>query len=209
MTQIKTVKRALLLIGPTGAGKSPLGNLLEKKTGWAHFDFGHRLRTIASGDNTHGLGDNDVDFVRGLLEEHALFPDDRFDIVKEIITFFLNKHTDAPGIILNGLPRHTGQAKSIAPLLEVCYLTVLNCNPEDIAKRIILRKKGLTTDHADRSDDTPKAIAKKIELFNARTKPLIDFYNSNGLEIIHLSVTAETKEDELVDIVTKTLLKRP
>lgn len=205
MSQTKTMKRALLLIGPTGAGKSPLGALLEKETGWAHFDFGHRLRMIASGDNTHGLCNNDVDFIEKLLEEHALFPDERFDIVEKILTFFLSEHVDAPGIILNGLPRHTGQAKSIAPILGVCCLAVLDCSPEDIAERIIRRKKGLTSDHADRSDDTPKAIAKKIELFNNRTRPLIDYYRANGIEIAHLAVTAKTREDDLAEKLAKTL----
>jgi adenylate kinase len=201
MTQTKTIKRALLLIGPTGAGKSPLGMLLEEKTGWAHFDFGHRLRMIASGDDAHGLNNDDVNFIRNLLEEHALFPDERFGIVEKIIAFFLNERVDAPGIILNGLPRHTGQAKSIAPLLDVCCLAVLNCSPEDIAERIIRRKKGLTSDHSDRSDDTPKAIAKKIEIFHNRTKPLIDFYRERGIKILDLPVSAETDESDLASAV--------
>jgi len=199
------LKKALLLIGPTGSGKSPLGNLLEKEMGWAHFDFGHRLRMISYRENAHGLGEEDVDFIRDLLEEHALFPDDRFDIVENILTFFLNDRKSAPGVILNGLPRHTGQAEAIAPILDIRYLAVLDCRPEDIAERIIRRKSGLTNDHADRSDDTPSAIRKKMELFNNRTKPLIDFYRSIGVEIITLPVETDTREDELVEIIQKHL----
>ena len=42
---------ALLLIGPTGSGKTPLGELLERSGLWGrpcrHFDFGERMRRIA------------------------------------------------------------------------------------------------------------------------------------------------------------------
>ncbi len=201
------LKKALLLIGPTGSGKSPLGNLLEGKMGWAHFDFGHRLRMISSGENIHDLSENDVDFIRNLLEEHALFPDDRFDIVERVLTFFLNERKSAPGIILNGLPRHTGQAEAIAPILDIRYLAVLDCGSEAVAERIIRRKSGLTSDHANRSDDTPDAIRKKMDLFNDRTKPLIDFYRNGGVEIITLPIETETREDELAEIIGKDLLR--
>ena len=42
--------KAVLLVGPTGCGKSPLGQLLErlglKGMRCLHFDFGKRLRKI-------------------------------------------------------------------------------------------------------------------------------------------------------------------
>ncbi len=45
------IPKAILLLGPTGSGKTPLGQALEKK-GLAgrrcvHFDFGANLREIA------------------------------------------------------------------------------------------------------------------------------------------------------------------
>jgi hypothetical protein len=43
---------AILLVGPTGSGKTPLGALCEKKGLWQsrvfHFDFGAILRRIAA-----------------------------------------------------------------------------------------------------------------------------------------------------------------
>ncbi len=42
---------SILLLGPTGAGKSPLGNQMEQNgirgKRCFHFDFGHELRSIA------------------------------------------------------------------------------------------------------------------------------------------------------------------
>ena len=43
---------AVLLLGPTGAGKSPLGDWLEARGLWGrpchHFDFGANLRAIVA-----------------------------------------------------------------------------------------------------------------------------------------------------------------
>ncbi len=193
---------ALLLIGPTGSGKSPLGDALERATGWAHFDFGARLRLIAAGRDDHGLDADAVAFVQSLLEEHALFPDDRFPIVAQILQHFLDHHADAPGVILNGLPRHTGQAAAIAPLLTVQRVVLLDCPPKVVAERILKRKQGLTSDHADRADDTPEAIKKKIVLFHDRTRPLVAHYREQGVEIVTCPISTETHEEELLARVT-------
>lgn len=189
---------ALLLIGPTGSGKSPLGDALERATGWAHFDFGARLRAIAAGEDDHGLDADAVAFVQSLLEEHALFPDDRFPIVAQILQHFLDQHADAPGVVLNGLPRHTGQATAIAPLLTVTRVVLLDCPPAVVAERILRRKQGLTSDHADRDDDTPEAIKKKVALFHDRTTALVAHYRNRGVEIVTCPVAADTCEEELV-----------
>jgi adenylate kinase len=55
--------RALLLLGPTGSGKSPLGDRLEARGLWsvrcAHFDFGANLRAEAADFGNIKAGDAD------------------------------------------------------------------------------------------------------------------------------------------------------
>ena len=50
---------ALLLIGPTGSGKTPLGDLLDREGLWhrrcCHFDFGERMRRIVAGAGGMGV----------------------------------------------------------------------------------------------------------------------------------------------------------
>lgn len=67
---------ALLLLGPTGSGKSPLGRALWRIAGWPHLDFGALLRQIAAGEHAHGLDPEARALVRALVAGNALFPDD-------------------------------------------------------------------------------------------------------------------------------------
>jgi len=66
--------QAVLLLGPTGSGKTPLGDALQRE-GFGgrrchHFDFGEQLRHATGvGD---GLDAADIAFVRKVLEEGAL-----------------------------------------------------------------------------------------------------------------------------------------
>ncbi|MEE8450650.1 MAG: hypothetical protein V3R99_02015 [Thermoguttaceae bacterium] len=49
-TEDNNRNRAALLLGPTGAGKTPLGRLIEQRGLWGvrclHFDFGDNLREV-------------------------------------------------------------------------------------------------------------------------------------------------------------------
>ncbi|MGB2821725.1 MAG: hypothetical protein WBF17_12140, partial [Phycisphaerae bacterium] len=69
--------RAILLIGPTGSGKTPLGELLERRGLWArrcrHFDFGRRMRRIAAADPPpEWLDPAEVEVLRAVLATGAL-----------------------------------------------------------------------------------------------------------------------------------------
>ena len=72
-------KNAVLLLGPTGAGKTPLGNYLEENglgdCRCVHFDFGENLRMVAGGGDT-SLTLSERSFVQDVLERggHELAP---------------------------------------------------------------------------------------------------------------------------------------
>ena len=54
MSQPPSRRRAIVLLGPTGSGKTPLGDLIERCGLWGapclHFDFGACLRSIVEQD---------------------------------------------------------------------------------------------------------------------------------------------------------------
>ena len=109
--------RAVLLLGPTGSGKTPLGEIIEQRglcgTPCRHFDFGANLRDVVSRDRTDGqIGRAEIDFLKGVLQSGTLLEDEHFPIARRILQSFIN-HNGVDGttrIVLNGLPRHAGQA---------------------------------------------------------------------------------------------------
>jgi len=188
--------KALLLIGPTGSGKSPLGNLLAQKTGWYHFDFGDHLRAIANSADDHGLDNEEVSYVKHLVDAHALFPQDKLFIVQKILNCSCAANAQAPGIILNGMPRTLEQAKALT--LDLVGVVELKCAPDVVAKRVNKRHAGETADHAGRSDDTPDAVKKKLEIYEQSTRPLVDYYRSKKIPVLEIPVAIETAENDLL-----------
>lgn len=194
---------AVLLIGPTGSGKTPLGGLLQERglSGRCckHFDFGAQLRRAASLSGPHDLYTfEEQQFVRQVLEGGALLEDRNFVLAEKILFDFLERTAFRPGdwLVLNGLPRHVGQARSMDELAGVQFVVVLECEAEDILRRIA-RNTG--RDRTGREDDSLEMVKKKLILYAERTVPLIDHYAQRGVRIIRLSVGADTSAADVYE----------
>lgn len=193
--------RAILLLGPTGSGKSPVGMLLEGRGGFRHFDFGAELRAAAAGER--GLPPDLVAYIRGLLATHALLPGERFDIADRLLEAFLARSGFDPErdwLVLNGLPRHVGQARALAARVQVEHVVALECEAAAIRARVARRRRGEGRDHAGRDDDGPDAIACKVAVYASETEPLIAHYAAQpGVRIIRLHVEADTGDATLAE----------
>lgn len=183
---------AILLLGPTGSGKTPLGRLWEKNglggRPCRHFDFGERLRAAAA---TAGLlSPADREAVRRVLASGALLEDDQFPIALAILSAFIRE--EKPGssslLILNGLPRHAGQARDVASLVDVRAVARFDAGLEALLERIRCDTGG---DRAGRTDDSPEDVADRLRLFEDRTAPLEAHYRARGIPILHLEVEAD------------------
>jgi len=211
MLSIKKPAEAILLIGPTGSGKTPLGSHIEQH-GMSgrrchHFDFGHELRSIADADTVpEGFTESEHQFLQDVLIKGLLLEDQHFPLAKKIVRDFLADRSfeESDILILNGLPRHTGQAQDMSELVNVTCLLVLECSAGDVCARI----KGNTGgDRTDRIDDAEEMIRKKLEIFHGRTAPLIDHYAEQGSRLIKLPVhaasTAETVYSRLISLLAE------
>lgn len=184
---------ALLLLGPTGSGKTPLGALWQREgldgRTCRHFDFGDRLRAAAAASGR--LSPADRETVRRVLASGALLEDDQFPIALAILTDFIQERRpdDRALIILNGLPRHAGQARDAAALVAVRAVVRLIAGPEVLLARI---RRDTGGDRAGRTDDDPEAVAARLRLFEDRTLPLEAHYRALGLPVLGLQIEADT-----------------
>lgn len=203
-------RRAIVLLGTTSSGKSPLGELLQdhatsSRGRYMHFDFGCHLRRIASGTIEAGFNENDLALIHTFLHG-KLLGDDTFYIARRILTLFLNTvrfDASVDRLILNGLPRHCGQARDLAAFpISVECVVYLDC-PDKIAwERKALAENGAGfEDRSTRSDTAPQTFLKKLESFRSETLPLIDWYESRYIPVIRIPVETDSSPSDMQQII--------
>ena len=200
---IKSRHKALLLLGPTGSGKTPLGDMCGEKGLWgrtcAHFDFGASLRArAAKGPIPPHLTGEDIDVIVNVLRSGALLTNDNFHIAQAILQLFAEENLEGEDgiLLLNGLPRHIGQAEDVDDIVDVTAVLHLICTPVVVGERI---KHDTGGDRAGRIDDSPEEIARKLKLFDERTLPLIEHYRGKNAGIEEYKVSVATSADDIYE----------
>ncbi len=201
-----TALDALLLLGPTGAGKTPLGDWLEahglRGRRCHHFDFGANLRTVVAAGISGRFSAGEIQFLRSVLEQGALLENESFYLAAKILDDFIARRGVRPGdwLVLNGLPRHAGQAQALEQRLRVVAVVQLECHADVIRERLRRDSGG---DRAARTDDTAELVAHKLAIYEARTRPLVAFYRERGARAIGIPVGVETSAGEVAEELEK------
>ena len=184
--------QAIVLVGPTGSGKTPLGELLEQEGLWGrkcrHFDFGQQLRRIIGLEEGPAyLTPEDMGILRSALRAGALLENEHFQIAEKILRAFIHERErgDDALIVLNGFPRHIGQAQDLGSIVEMEAVIELSCTPEVILERIRTNEGG---DREGRRDDTVESIHNRLDVFVNRTAPMVDYYRRQGVRIDNIDV---------------------
>jgi len=154
-----------------GSGKGTQAQRIAKDLGLAHIATGDMLRSAIAADTELGRR------VKPILESGELVPD---DLMIELIRERLQRDDAQQGFVLDGFPRTMPQAEALDSMLTeidrrlsvVFELQV----PEEVAiERLRLRAEG-----EGRADDTPEAIAKRVDLYHRETEPLVGHYRLAG-----------------------------
>lgn len=200
--------QAILLLGPTGSGKTPLGDWLERHglggRHCHHFDFGANLRAIASDAMAEGFTPDELSFIRDVLERGALLENETFHFAAKILRAFLARRRPQADdwLVLNGLPRHSGQAEALRPLLDVLAVVSLECSPAVVRERIRLDAGG---DRAGRADDHGALLEKKLAVYAERTRALLGHYRRRGVAVVVMAVGVHTQPAEMAAAIRDAL----
>ncbi len=161
----------LLLLGPQGSGKGTQAKLVAADHGVPHVSTGDMFRAaIAAGTE---LGRR----VEPILASGELVPD---ELTVELIRERLAEPDAADGFILAGFPRTLAQARALDEMLaeigrELDAILFFDL-PDEVATE---RMRGRARDEG-RSDDTPEAIARRLEIYHEQTEPVVEHYRASG-----------------------------
>lgn len=192
--------RAVLLIGPTGSGKTPLGDWLEAHglwgRRWHHFDFGARLRAVVMAGSSDRFSLDEIQFLSDVLDRGVLLENESLGLAERVLDEFIAcRHVQPEDVLLmNGLPRHVGQALALDPRLRGVAVVQLVCDAATVIERLRRDSGG---DRAGRRDDDPALVARKLAIFAERTRPLVEHYRGRGARIFSVPVGVATTPREI------------
>ncbi|MEK7823053.1 MAG: adenylate kinase [Nitrospirota bacterium] len=189
----------LVLLGAPGAGKGTQAKKLIEKHGIPQISTGDILRKAVA-DGTP-LGKE----AKSYMDKGDLVPD---KVVIGLIEDRLKQPDCKKGFILDGFPRNTPQAETLDAMLKKLNMPLdsalsVDVPKDDLTKRLTGRrtckgcqqmynvyfsppKKNGVCDKCGgelfhRDDDKEETIKRRLDVYDAQTAPLINYYKKSGI----------------------------
>ena len=176
-------KPKIIMVGGPGSGKSTYSEIITKKLNIPHIYTGDMLRKLAKTDTPDGKK------VKALLDDGKFAP---IDITFRVVKERLAKPDAQDGYLFDGFPRNVEQAeRMVNEEIEHDYVINLVVSEEEIIRRLTAR---------GREDDKPEIIKKRLEVYHRETKPLLDYYKN---DIINIKAEGGTPEEIANKIIEK------
>lgn len=191
----------ILLMGPPGAGKGTQAERLIETYGIPQISTGDMFRAAVKEQTPLGLE------AKKYMDNGQLVPD---AVTVGIVKERLAKDDCKKGFILDGFPRTTSQAVSLDAILQDLGIKLngvvnIAVPDEELVRRTtgrqICRSCGATYHVTfkpsqkagvcdkcggalyQRDDDKMETVKKRLSVYAAQTKPLIDYYKNSNLYI--------------------------
>lgn len=176
----------LILLGAPFSGKGTLARKLESEFGLKQISTGDLFRENIKNETNIGL------LAKSYIDKGQLVPDDvTISMLKERIA----RKDCEKGVILDGFPRTTEQAKALENITEIDAVIQLDVSFDEIRRRCLGRRvcskcgeiyntstyKKSTCEKCNsplfqRDDDNLETLNARLEVYEKMTTPLINFY---------------------------------
>ena len=185
----------IVLLGGPGAGKGTQAQILEKRFGYRQISTGDLLREHRSKSTELGKA------AEPYMDRGELVPDEL------IIRMVEGELRGNEAVLFDGFPRTVAQAQALDALLEsrgrgLPHAVYLEIPRPQLEERLLGRwtnprtgrvyherfnpPKRAGIDDEDggpliqRKDDEPETIARRLDVFESETMPLVDYYAASG-----------------------------
>ena len=181
----------LILLGPPGAGKGTQASFIKERFGIPQISTGDMLRAAVREGTPLGLEAKKVMDSGGLVSD---------DIIIGLVKDRLTQDDCANGYMFDGFPRTIPQADAMKDAkVALDFVLVIEVDDAEIIERMSGRRvhpaSGRTyhvkynppkvagkddvtgEDLIQRDDDREETVKKRLEVYHAQTKPLVEYYS--------------------------------
>jgi adenylate kinase len=189
----------LILFGPPGAGKGTQAERLRGDFPLAYIATGDMLRQNVKDETELGVK------AKEYMDNGDLVPD---DLIVAMAAARLREDDAQDGFILDGFPRTLDQAHALDDQLSemgrrVTAALLIDVPDDEVIRRLSGRRVCVKAGHnyhvefdppkhdgvcdqdgsrlIQRDDDNPEVIRNRLRVYHEKTKPLVDFYDEQGL----------------------------
>lgn len=189
----------LILLGPPGSGKGTQGERLEQDLELPYYATGDILRAAVKAGSPIGLE------AKACMDRGDLVPD---EVIIGVIAERLDSREAEDGFILDGFPRTVPQAEALDAKLnelgrQLTAVILIDVDDETIVHRLGGRRVCEAKDHVYhlefnppakegvcdidgsplyvRDDDKPETIRHRLDQYQEKTSPLVDYYKKQAL----------------------------
>ena len=208
----------LILLGAPGSGKGTQAKFIVKDFNIPQISTGDLLRAAVKKGSELGLE------ARKFMNSGTLVPD---NIVLQLLKERVGQKDCINGFILDGYPRNLTQAQDLKSITDIDLVINIEVNYDLLIERITGRrtckqcgaifhikynppKEKELCDNCSgllfqRDDDTEETVKKRITTYESETKPLIEYYQRQG---ILESLLSDGTIDEMYQKVSSLIKRR-
>jgi adenylate kinase len=177
----------LLLLGAPGSGKGTQGVRLAERYQCRHISTGELLRAQVAAGTDVGLR------AQPFMERGDLVPD---DLILLMVLDELVRPDSPPSFVLDGFPRTVAQAEAayeqaVGADRVLDAVVCLDIDHDELLERLEQRGR-----EAGRADDNEATIRHRIEEYEEKTLPLLDYYAGRDM-LVRVDAVGD------VDVVTR------
>jgi adenylate kinase len=162
---------------------------------------------VATGDMLREMKDLPTELgreLKGVMDRGELVND---ELMIRLIRDRLSRGDTVGGFVLDGFPRTMPQAEALGQALDELGRDLDVVFDFQVPDREVLMQRMLRRAAEEgRSDDTPEAMQRRLELYDSETAPLIEYYRSHQANVvgIHADRTVEEVFREIDDVLAET-----
>ncbi|MGA2510707.1 MAG: adenylate kinase [Candidatus Acidiferrales bacterium] len=216
------LNRALIFLGPPGAGKGTQSKRIAQRCAVPHLSTGDMFRDAVTRGSDLGKQ------VRPIMERGELVPD---GLVMKMVEERLSRPDCAGGFVFDGFPRTLPQAEQLDGILEKKgFGKPIVVDFAVSAEKLLRRLTGRWTCSVggeiynvydapprvpgicdadggklvQRADDRPEVVKERLEAYERQTKPLAEYYRRQGvLETVDAAASVDEVGRALGEILKR------